>query len=60
MVKRLGFLIEALKLPGQEERLLRWQSLVTQGVSLLEPGAGNRGPVRTRWQIRVNVPFAER
>ena len=59
MVKRLGYLVEALKMPGQEERLARWQGLVTRGISPLEPGAGNHGPVRTRWQVRINVFITE-
>jgi predicted transcriptional regulator of viral defense system len=59
VVKRLGYLVEVLKLPDQEDRLIRWQSLITRGVSPLEPGAGNLGPVRTRWQVRINVPIVE-
>jgi predicted transcriptional regulator of viral defense system len=59
VVKRLGYLVEVLKLPNQEDRLIRWQSLITRGVSPLEPGAGNLGPVRTRWQVRINVPIVE-
>jgi predicted transcriptional regulator of viral defense system len=59
VVKRLGYLVEALKLPEQEDRLIRWQSLITRGVSPLEPGYGNHGPIRTRWQVRVNVLIAE-
>jgi predicted transcriptional regulator of viral defense system len=57
VVKRLGYLVEALKLPNQEDRLNRWQSLISRGISLLEPGAGIHGPIRTRWQVRVNVPI---
>jgi predicted transcriptional regulator of viral defense system len=59
VVKRLGYLVETLKLPNQEDRLTGWQSLITRGISPLEPGAGDRGSIRTRWQIRVNVPITE-
>jgi predicted transcriptional regulator of viral defense system len=59
VVKRLGYLVEALKLPNQEDRLNRWQSLITRGVSPLEPGVGAQGSVRTRWQVRINVPITE-
>ena len=59
VVKRLGYLIEALKLPNQRDRMDRWQSLITRGISLLEPGAGAYGSIRTRWQLRVNVPIIE-
>lgn len=57
VVKRLGYLVETLKLPDQEDRLHYWQSLMTRGVSPLEPGAGAYGPISTRWQVRVNVPI---
>jgi len=60
VVKRLGYLVEALKLPGQEERLKVWQGLLTQGISPLEPGAGGRGAICVRWRIRVNVSIVER
>jgi len=59
VVKRLGYLVETLKITGQGERLARWQGLVTRGISPLEPGAGNLGPVRTRWQVRINVFITE-
>jgi predicted transcriptional regulator of viral defense system len=60
VAKRLGYLVEALNIPGQAERLAHWQSLISQGISPLEPGAGNLGPVRSRWQLRVNVSIAEK
>ena len=59
VVKRLGYLVEALKLPDQEARLSDWQRLITRGVSPLEPGAGEYGAVRTRWQVRVNVSITK-
>jgi predicted transcriptional regulator of viral defense system len=59
VVKRLGYLVEALKLPNQEARLNHWQSLITRGVSPLEPGAGAHGSIQTRWQVRLNVPITE-
>jgi predicted transcriptional regulator of viral defense system len=57
VVKRFGYLIEALSLPvpDLDHRLERWQGLLSQGVSLLEPAAQAEGPVITRWRIRVNV-----
>jgi predicted transcriptional regulator of viral defense system len=59
VVKRLGYLVEALKLSDQDTRLLSWRSLITQGISPLEPGAGEHGSICTRWQIRVNVAIRE-
>lgn len=56
VVKRLGYLLETLKIPEQTARLERWQAWVKSGISLLEPGYPARGQVETRWQIKVNVP----
>jgi predicted transcriptional regulator of viral defense system len=57
VVKRLGYLVDELKLPipEREYRLKRWKTLLTKGISPLEPGAGDGGPTVTAWQIRVNV-----
>jgi predicted transcriptional regulator of viral defense system len=56
-VKRLGYLVEALALPvpEREERLRRWQGMLSRGISSLEPGANAAGPVITRWRVRLNV-----
>jgi predicted transcriptional regulator of viral defense system len=66
VVKRLGYLVEALSVrlsahdealpvPDLDRYLERWQGLLSHGISLLEPTAGDDGPVVTRWRIRVNV-----
>ena len=57
VVKRLGYLVEALSLPvpDPDRRLERWQGLLSHGISLLEPAAQDDGPVVTRWRIRANV-----
>jgi predicted transcriptional regulator of viral defense system len=66
VVKRLGYLVEALSVrlsahgealpvPDLDRRLEQWQGLLSQGISLLEPAAQARGPIVTRWRIRVNV-----
>ena len=56
-VKRLGYLVEALALPVPDvkRRLQHWQTLLSQGISLLEPGASPSGPVLTRWRVRLNA-----
>lgn len=56
-IKRLGYLVETLELPlpNREERLARWQSTLTAGIALLEPGRGRSGRIVTRWRLRVNV-----
>jgi predicted transcriptional regulator of viral defense system len=59
VVKRLGYLIESLELPDQEARLLKWQSMITRGISLLEPGSDRSGKTSCRWQILINVSSRE-
>lgn len=51
--KRLGYLIEVLDIDAPE-LILRCQAGRSAGVSLLDPGLPARGPVRRRWDIRVN------
>lgn len=57
VVKRLGYLIDRLsiQIPEREPRLAEWRKLLSRGISPLEPGLGNSGPVVTRWGLRINV-----
>lgn len=57
VVKRLGYLVDTLNIsiPEREDRLRYWRSLMTRGISLLEPGSGKQGSTVTAWQIQVNV-----
>lgn len=57
--KRLGYLVETLELPIPEraERLATWQSQLTTGIALLDPGDPASGSVRLRWRIRDNIGF---
>jgi len=59
VVKRLGFLVEALKPqhPPGLELLEEWQGLLTAGISKLDPSSP-REPHRiaTRWRVAVNLP----
>lgn len=59
VAKRLGFLVEALSLPipDRVSMINRWQTMISKGISQLEPGSGQPGPVVTRWQLQVNVPL---
>jgi predicted transcriptional regulator of viral defense system len=59
-VKRLGYLVEALALPipDCERRMQHWQGMLSQGISLLEPGVSAAGPVVTRWRLRLNVDIS--
>jgi len=49
VVKRLGYLIDRLRIPipERELRLANWQKMLSRGSSPLEPGAGRSGPVVT-------------
>ena len=57
--KRLGYLLEArgLSAPILMERL---PGLVTAGYALLDPTIPARGPLVSRWKVRVNVEVAMR
>ena len=59
VVKRLGFLVETLKLthPPEPRMLDEWLDLRTAGISKLDPSTP-REPHRiaTRWRIEVNLP----
>ncbi|MFO7632398.1 MAG: type IV toxin-antitoxin system AbiEi family antitoxin domain-containing protein [Caldilinea sp.] len=57
VVKRLGYLIETLHLPVPDRvsRLEQWQGWISQGISMLEPGADTGSVTAPRWNLRVNV-----
>ena len=56
VVKRLGYLVETMNLPipKLKERLELWQSHLSAGVSLLEPGSGKEGKIVSKWRLRIN------
>lgn len=53
--KRLGYLIESLGIPAPD-LVSVCKSRLSSGISDLEPGAGKRGRIVTKWNLRVNVP----
>jgi predicted transcriptional regulator of viral defense system len=61
IVKRVGFLVEAMKLdiPERSERLADWAGRLTAGLAVLDPSS-RRTPHRIakRWRLRVNVDEA--
>ena len=61
VVKRLGYLIDSLKLPVPERatRLAHWQTMLSKGISWLEPGIDASGPVVTHWRLKVNVAVGD-
>jgi predicted transcriptional regulator of viral defense system len=62
VAKRLGYLVEAipLQIPSRDSRIKYWRTLISKGISQLEPGAERKGPVTTRWQLQVNIPIETR
>jgi predicted transcriptional regulator of viral defense system len=57
--KRLGYLIEAGGLPAPELAVLCREHL-SSGITLLDPSAPARGPISSRWGLRLNVRVGER
>jgi predicted transcriptional regulator of viral defense system len=58
VVKRLGFLIEALELdvPDRDQRLERWAGMLTTGISKLDPSSPRQvHRIHTRWRLGVNL-----
>jgi len=58
VAKRLGYLAEALMISTPDGMLSHWQELVTNGISLLEPGLEQKGAVVTRWQLQINIDIS--
>ena len=58
VVKRIGYLVETLSLPipNRVSTINHWQTMISKGISQLEPGSGQSGPVVTRWRLQINVP----
>lgn len=56
--KRLGYLAETMGI-GSAGLVDACRSKISRGVSLLDPGAEARGPVVTRWNLRINVEIGE-
>jgi predicted transcriptional regulator of viral defense system len=53
--KRLGFLVENLGLPVDEGTLGQWRQLAGSGITRLERGGPESGPMRRRWNLQINV-----
>jgi predicted transcriptional regulator of viral defense system len=57
LFKRLGYIVETLEVdaPYVIEASL---ASVTRGVSLLDPGIGRHGQIRTRWNLQINTSIS--
>lgn len=54
--KRLGFTAERFASPGNPW-LERCRARLSAGIALLDPTGPKRGPIISRWRIRINVPL---
>jgi len=56
--KRMGFTAERFGDPG-DAWLERCRAGLSAGIALLDPAGPNRGPILSRWRLRVNVPVSD-
>jgi len=56
--KRLGFAAERFGRPSAAW-LEACRARLSEGVSLLDPAGPCRGPIVSRWRLRINLPLAE-
>ncbi len=58
ILKRLGFTAERFGRPS-ESWLEACRARLSAGVSLLDPAGARRGPIVSRWRLRINLPLDE-
>ncbi|MCG8554150.1 MAG: type IV toxin-antitoxin system AbiEi family antitoxin domain-containing protein [Proteobacteria bacterium] len=56
--KRIGYLAELCGV-ARNDWLARCRQHITKGVSKLDPAGPDRGPIVSRWNLRVNIPVDE-
>ncbi len=54
--QRMGFLAEAVNAKVSDDRIETCRSHLTKGLTSLDPDVPPKGPVKTRWRLRVNLP----
>jgi len=52
--KRLGYILEVLGVDASD-LVVACADHVSRGISLLDPAIGPRGPIVTRWNLRINA-----
>ena len=52
--KRLGHIIEALGIDAPVV-VTACVARISRGISVLDPGIASSGPIRTRWNLRINA-----
>src|SRR3972149_2609920 len=55
IVKRLGYLVESLKMNVDSEILSKMRGMISQGMSALDPTRPKKGTYTTRWNLLVNI-----
>ncbi|MFQ6084561.1 MAG: hypothetical protein ACE5WD_14575, partial [Candidatus Aminicenantia bacterium] len=55
VLKRLGFIVEALELTLPPSIIEKIQKEIGKGFSLLDPLLPNQGKYNSRWQLRINL-----
>ena len=58
VLKRLGFISERFG-NVSESWLEACQRGITAGISKLDPGGTDKGLIKTRWNLRINIPIEE-
>jgi len=60
--KRLGCIVESLEVPVPDlsTRLTNWRRQSSKGVALLDPRGSRKGPIDTRWRVRINASGLEK
>ncbi len=55
VVKRLGYLVESLELNAESELLSMMRTMISPGMSALDPTRPKTGVYNTRWNLLVNI-----
>ena len=55
IIKRLGYLLESLKINVDEKIISRMRELVSPGISTLDPTLPKKRAYNTRWNLMLNV-----
>jgi len=58
LIKRLGFLTETFANPSKQF-LEKCQAHIAKGVSLFDPKGPNQGPIKSKWNLRINIPTGD-
>lgn len=57
VMKRLGFLAEQFEAPVTDEWIEKSKSLISAGISSLDPSSLKKGKILSRWNLQINIPI---